>query len=65
MAEGHPEAMKYPLSKLWIEVELAQERVNGRIATEATLMQAVVAMAVNPKRGSKVFEELMRDLTDG
>jgi len=53
------------MSKLWIEVELATERVNGQTATEALLMQAVVASALNPKSGSARFKKLLKDLTDG
>lgn len=64
MAEGHPWAAYYPLSKLWIEVELARERINARIATEAVLMQSVVASILN-KDGATALKNQLDDLNHG
>lgn len=65
MAEGHEHASSYPLSHLWIEAELATERINRRIVTDATMMQAVVIASLNPKQGGKHLQKLIRKLNDG
>lgn len=64
MSEGHPWANYYPLSKLWIEAEIAKDRINARMASETILMQAVVASAFN-KEGTKVLKDLLDDLNYG
>jgi hypothetical protein len=65
MAEGHQHASRYPLSTLWIEVELATERINRRIATEALVMQAVVGTVMGGKEGAKHLKSLLKRLNDG
>ena len=64
MAEGHPWAAYYPLSKLWIEVELARERINARISTEAVLMQSVISSIVN-KNGATALKDQLENLNHG
>lgn len=64
MAEGHQYANNYPLSKLWIEAEIAKERINAKMVTETVLLQAVVASAFN-KAGSDELQKLMDDLNYG
>jgi len=66
MSEGHQHANQYPLSKLWIEAEIARERINARLATEATLtFHAVVAVLASGGGGVKEFNEELRKLNDG
>lgn len=66
MSEGHPHANQYPLSKLWIESELVRERVNGRISTDATMMQAVIVAVLSPNgEGAKHLQKLLKGLNDG
>jgi hypothetical protein len=64
LAEGHVDPHFYPLSKLWLETELARERVNQRHVTDATLMQAVIIAALQ-KNGGKFLEKQIKKLTDG
>jgi len=66
MAEGHPHANRYPLSKLWIETEIARERINARMASETALMfQAIVAVLAPGGKGVKNLNENLKRLTDG
>jgi hypothetical protein len=66
ISEGHTHANIYPLSKLWLEVELARERINSKIATEASLIHtAIVAVLSLDGKGVKNFNDQMRKLTDG
>lgn len=66
MAEGQEHANRYPLSKLWIETEIARERVNSRISTEISLMHsAVVAIMAPDGKGNSNFIKQLRDLNDG
>ena len=63
MSEGHPEAARYPLHHLWSETALARERVNGKMATEATLMHSVIAAAISGK--IKHLNDTLKELRDG
>lgn len=66
MAEGHAHARKYPLAMLWTEAELARERVNARLATEAVLLQQVAVAVLTPKgKGVKHLNETLRKMQDG
>jgi hypothetical protein len=66
MSEGHQYASLYPLSKLWIETEIARERINARLVTEATLtFKAIVAVISSGGGGVKDFNEELRKLNDG
>jgi len=66
MAEGHPHANQYPLSKLWIETELVRERINAKMTTESTLMQAVIASIMSTDGGgADHLEKLTRRLNYG
>ena len=37
---------------LWQEAEIVRERVNGRIATEATLIHSVIATVMSTERSA-------------
>lgn len=66
MADGHMFASQYPLSKLWIEAEIAEERANRKLATETTLMHACIVAVLAPKgEGAKQYQKLIKDLQDG
>lgn len=67
LSEGHQQANQYPLSRLWIEAEIVRERVNQRIATESTMMQAVIVAVLSPAKGegAKHLQKLLKGLTDG
>jgi hypothetical protein len=62
-AEGHAQASRYPLWMLWGEVEVAQQRNNQLLASEAILTQAAVS-ALLSKEGAKVFQKAIKRLTD-
>lgn len=66
MSEGHQHADRYPLSKLWIETEIARERINARLATEATLIHsAIVAVLASDGKGVENLNRQLKRLTDG
>jgi hypothetical protein len=66
MAEGHRHANDYPLSKLWIEAEIARERIHGRMATETSLLHsAIVAVLSLDGKGVENLNRQLRKLTDG
>lgn len=66
LAEGHPHAHKYPLSKLWIEAEITEERINRKTITETTLMHACIVAVLSPKgEGAKHYQKLVKELSDG
>lgn len=46
LAEGHLAARRYPLGFMWSEARLVRRRLNARMATEAVLMQSVVASVI-------------------
>jgi arginine repressor len=48
---------------LWDEVEVAQQRNNQLLASEAILTQAAVS-ALLSKEGAKVFQKAIKRLTD-
>jgi len=66
ISEGQIHANHYPLSKLWIEAEIVRERINSKIATEASLIQsAIVAVLSLDGKGVKNFNDQLKRLTDG
>lgn len=67
MAQGHPHAKKYPLATLWYEAQLARERINGQIATETVMLDAVITSILSPKGrgGRQHLDKLLRKLTSG
>jgi hypothetical protein len=46
---------------LIVETELARERVNNRIRTEAVLMQSAIGSALS-KKGAQAFKEQISEL---
>jgi hypothetical protein len=66
ISEGHVYARKYPLAMLWTEAELARERINTRLATEAALLHAVAMAVMTPKgKGVPHLNKTLRMLTRG
>lgn len=61
MAQGHPDAKDYPLGVLYYEAAVAQERVNGQLVTEATLMQQAIASNFN-KKSAREFRKILESL---
>ena len=51
---------------LWQEAEIARERVNGRIATDATLIHAVVTSVVSTDASAaKHLQKLINGVANG
>lgn len=66
MAEGHRYPHHYPLSTLWMETELARERVNLRLSTESTLMRAVIVSVLSTDNsGVENLKNELRKLANG
>jgi hypothetical protein len=65
-SEGHHNANRYPIARVWYETQIVNERVNNRIATETTLMHAAMVAVVAPKgAGNKQLQKLLKGLRDG
>ncbi len=65
-SEGHQHANRYPLARVWYEVQIVNERINNRIATETTLMHAAMVAVVAPKgAGNKHLQKLLKGMRDG
>lgn len=60
--QGHRYAWSYPLATVWSEAWIARQRVNRRIATDAVMMQAVIAQVL---AGEGPLAKLLEDLNDG
>ena len=66
LSEGHQNAAKYPIGKVWYEVEIVKERVNALISTEVTLLHAAMVAVVSPKgKGVTHFKKLLKELRNG
>jgi len=69
LANGHRDAQEYPVGLVFEESQLAVDRINGMLATEATILHAVMATAVSAfgKKGSAqkanaALSKLIKDL---
>lgn len=61
ISEGHVDAGTYPLCLLVYETEVARERINNRIRTEAILIQSAIGSALS-KKGAQAFKEQISEL---
>lgn len=66
-AEGHVNANRYPLSKVWFEARIARTRINGMLASEVTLMHAamVAIMSSKGKEGVNNLNKQLKELRNG
>lgn len=58
MAHGHSEARNYPVPVVWTEVTLVQERANGLLASEISLLQLAVHSVLSKDAGAKLKKRL-------
>lgn len=66
LSEGHRNANRYALAKVWYEAQIVRERVNSRIATEVTLMHAAMVAIMSPKKaGQQNLTKQLKELRDG
>ncbi|MDX0622903.1 hypothetical protein GOD54_23675 [Sinorhizobium medicae] len=64
MVNGHPDALFYPVHRVWEEVDLVVTRTNHTLATETLLIQMAVSSLFSKDSGRE-FQKLMTRLTDG
>lgn len=64
MANGHPDAVQYPIHKVWEEADLVTSRLNQVMATETLLLQMAVSSLFNKEAGRE-FSKIIKRLTDG
>jgi hypothetical protein len=64
LANGHSEAMHYPLGMLWFEAEIVVTRLNAKEATRAILLQQAVSSILS-KDGAKNFRKTIKSMTGG
>jgi hypothetical protein len=65
LAEGHPEAARYPVGVLWSEAIIAQQRLNAQHATQAALVQMAIVSVLGGKEAGRNFSDQIQRLTDG
>jgi len=65
LAEGHVNARRYPIATVGLEADIARRRINNRMVTEATLMQACVGTVMGGKEGTRHFNSLIKELNRG
>ncbi len=63
LANGHPEARRYPVGMLWDESRIVVERVNGVLATQAILLRQAIT-SVFSEEGAKGFSVTISKLTE-
>lgn len=61
--EGHYNASRYPLARLWTEARSARRRMVNRVETDAVVMQAVIGAALS-KKGARHLKALLKKLRD-
>lgn len=65
LSEGHTHARRYPLATVGMEAEIVRRRINNRMVTESTLMQACIATVMNGKEGTRHYNKLIKELNRG
>lgn len=67
MANGHSYAALYPIGKLWDENQLVVERINRKLATEASILHSVMttAIAAFGKDGGRKANKALTKLIEG
>lgn len=65
LSEGHRFAQHYPLATVGVEADIARRRINSKIVTESTLMQACIGAVMNGKKGGAHYKNLIKDLNRG
>jgi hypothetical protein len=65
VALGHPDAIDYPLGRLWDEVSLADERENQKFVTLAVIIQKATSTTgmTASKEAYKLFNEFIQELS--
>jgi hypothetical protein len=61
MANGHPEARRYPLGLVFDEAAFVEERENTRIVTESVLIQ-LAAASIMSKQARSAFTKRLKML---
>lgn len=69
---GHPNALAYPVWKVFAEAEFVVRRINAHLATQTSLLQMALSsipnMSVKPSGTKKAVEALskfLKDMWDG
>lgn len=61
LSQGHPYAARYPIWQLYLEAELAEQRENVRLASEASLINNAINAAFDQETAKK-FSQTLRAL---
>ena len=65
LAEGHPDAARYPVGVLWSEATIAQQRINAQHATAAALIQSAIISVLGSKEAGRNFSDQLQRLNNG
>lgn len=66
LANGHTDALEYPVGMVWEEAELVVERKNAELANLAVVMQAAMMSGSGNfgKKSGEHFKKLVQSLTE-
>lgn len=72
LAHGHPHALRYPVSMVFVEASIVASRIGVQMATQTSLLKMALSsipnMNVKPAgttRAAKELAELLKDMLDG
>ena len=63
VAQGHAHAARYPLGRMWAEMDITRRRVNHEIANVASVDKAAQAAIHGGKKGHSLFQSVIKKLT--
>lgn len=65
ISQGHHNANRYPVGRVWSEVEITRRRVNNEMASQASVDHTVHGAIHGGKKGHSVLTKMIKRLTNG
>jgi len=65
LAEGHPDAAKYPLGVLGNETAIVKQRLNRQYASVAVLQKMMIGAVLAGGEAAAAFNKQIKRLNDG
>lgn len=69
---GHPNALSYPIWKVFAEASLVVRRINAQLAAEVSLLQLALSSIPNKsvkpaatRNAAQALKQQLKELTDG
>lgn len=64
LANGHSEASRYPIGRVFLEADIVRERLDQERAAQSVLMQLCVGSLLDREAG-KQFSKQIQEMTSG